>query len=314
MVSETECATVYSYTFWVEDVCGNEAEETVLVTKEINKYENCETAYAKLEEGARCFLDDGFNRWGWTNKISPSEEPYMLPLYAGAAQCDPSKGMLVGTVKVTYYNGSVSVEYIMDEGYVMSEAHVYVGCQPYPELKKGKTTEKTVAPGQYTFVNGDLMYSSGITVNFENVTGDVYVIAHAVTCEEVCRCSEFESVDDGKVFDPVNLTIDCSQVIVAQNPSPKIKSLVPARELKAYPNPFSNKVTFEFVSAKDARARLEITNLAGQRIAVLMDQMIKKGVMNRIEYTPVDVVSGVLIYRLILDDNISTGRLIYRVD
>jgi hypothetical protein len=83
-------------------------------------------------------------------------------------------------------------------------------------------------------------------------------------------------------------------------------------ELKVYPNPFSDKVMFEFVAAEDARARLEITNILGQRVAVLMDQHVQKGVLNRLEYEPMDVVSQMLIYRLILDDNIQTGRIIYK--
>jgi hypothetical protein len=83
-------------------------------------------------------------------------------------------------------------------------------------------------------------------------------------------------------------------------------------EMKVYPNPFSDKVMFEFVVAEDAHARLEITNILGQRVAVLMDQHVQKGVLNRLEYEPVDVISQMLIYRLILDDNIQTGRIIYK--
>jgi hypothetical protein len=83
-------------------------------------------------------------------------------------------------------------------------------------------------------------------------------------------------------------------------------------ELKVYPNPFSDKVMFEFVAAEDARARLEITNILGQRVAVLMDQHVQKGVLNRVEYEPVDVISQILIYRLILDDGVQSGRIIYK--
>jgi hypothetical protein len=43
-----------------------------------------------------------------------------------------------------------------------------------------------------------------------------------------------------------------------------------------------------------------------------MDENVREGVVNRVEYEPVDVISGMLIYRLILDDDVNTGRLIYR--
>ena len=99
---------------------------------------------------------------------------------------------------------------------------------------------------------------------------------------------------------------------VAEKVPPGLINKDKISKVKVYPNPFKDKVTFEFVSGKNARAHLEITNVLGQRIAVLMDENVREGVMNRIEYKPVDVVSGVLIYRLMLDDNINTGRLIYK--
>jgi hypothetical protein len=83
-------------------------------------------------------------------------------------------------------------------------------------------------------------------------------------------------------------------------------------DFRVYPNPFSEKVTFEFVSAHDGRARIEITDVIGQRIAVLMEENVREGELNRIEYKPVDVVSGILIYRLIIGDEVNTGRLIYK--
>ncbi len=43
-----------------------------------------------------------------------------------------------------------------------------------------------------------------------------------------------------------------------------------------------------------------------------MEENVKEDVVNRVEFTPVDVASGILIYRLILDDDVNTGRLIYR--
>ena len=81
--------------------------------------------------------------------------------------------------------------------------------------------------------------------------------------------------------------------------------------LKVYPNPFSDKVTFEFTSPKDAHAVLEIHNLLGQKINVLMDINVKQGVVNKTEYEPTGQVPGILIYQLKLDDSVQTGRLIY---
>ncbi len=98
--------------------------------------------------------------------------------------------------------------------------------------------------------------------------------------------------------------------------APKVAQITPAgfevSTLKVYPNPFQNKVTFEFVSAKDSHAVLEINNILGQKITTLMDKDVKMGAVNQLEYQPINVVPGILIYRLILDGNVQTGRLIYK--
>jgi hypothetical protein len=88
--------------------------------------------------------------------------------------------------------------------------------------------------------------------------------------------------------------------------------LLNAGSLKVYPNPFSDKVMFEFVSGADAYAVFEINNLLGQKVATLLDKKVSKGVMNCLEYTPGEKVSGVYFYRLIIDGNVQTGKLVYK--
>ena len=82
-------------------------------------------------------------------------------------------------------------------------------------------------------------------------------------------------------------------------------------DLKVYPNPFNDKVNFEFVLADDAYAVLEIYNILGQSIATLLDQRVEGGVLNRIEYAPNQIISGIYIYKLTLDGKKSIGKLIY---
>lgn len=127
----------------------------------------CETAFARANDGSNCFIDNGFNRWGWS--IGPlaegTEETYEI--YAGAGQCDISKGTLVGTVDVSYVGGNVIVTYNIDEAFTVSETHTYAGNAMFPVDKKGKPT---VAPGQFTIQ--------------EDLSGEIFVIAHAVVCGE----------------------------------------------------------------------------------------------------------------------------------
>jgi hypothetical protein len=43
-----------------------------------------------------------------------------------------------------------------------------------------------------------------------------------------------------------------------------------------------------------------------------MDENVREGELNRIEYEPINVNSGILIYRLILDNSVQSGRIVYK--
>ena len=188
-----------------------------------------------------------------------------------------------------------------------------------------KNDKETVAPGQFTFNAGSLDHSTGITVNFTDVAADsVWVIAHAVTCEEVFRCSERPGPDDGAEFE-YNETINYSVIegdAVTQDDS-KVKgkgknkvttdvSEFKLSELKVYPNPFNDFVNIEFVSPVKGHAVLEIHNMVGQRVAVLLDDYIEAGVENKVQFRPESEVSGFYLYKLDIDGQIQIGKMIYQ--
>lgn len=262
----------------------------------------CNTAYAySAPAQALCFKDYGFSNWGWTNIIWAQADAVMTwNLYAGNSSCTPDPNKKVGTVEVKYFNNQVTVHYKIDDPtkYSMSEVHVYVGCDRFP--KKGNSY--TVAPGQYTYNKAGIS-STDYTVNFTNVTGSIYIIAHAVTCEVGGT--------------PTALAGSYTRQIACGTLSPPNKSIqitagLDTKPLTVYPNPFDDEVTFEFVAGKDTKAVLEITNILGQKIATVLDGPVKAGVLNRIVYTPVNVVPGILIYQLVTDDGIQSGRIIYK--
>lgn len=124
----------------------------------------CETAFARDIDGANCFIDNGFSRWGWSIEMSePGAMTY--DIYAGAGQCEISKGEMVGTVTITYGDdGVVSFDYAIKDGYTVSETHEYAGNAMFPT----KNGAPTVAPGQYSIQ--------------DNLSGPIYVIWHAVVC------------------------------------------------------------------------------------------------------------------------------------
>jgi hypothetical protein len=290
------------YTVLITDANDCEAICEVTIPEEPCEI-NCETAYAKFEDGTNeCFLDANvrpkFNNWGWTNLITEAGE-YEWPLYAGAAHCNPENGELVGNALITYDdNGNLVVEYDIFAGYSMTEAHVNVGCNKYPIGPNGRPT---VAPGLYTYTNDFDNYVSSHAVTFEGVYGEVWVIVHAVVCD-------YPFGTDGGAA-TVALNLDCLKSSETVS-DPTVLSFDESNEFRVYPNPFTTNATFEFVSDRNAPARLEIYNAVGQKVATLIDQVIEQGVVYKLEYQPAQVAQGILIYRLTLGDEVIVGRLI----
>lgn len=138
----------------------------------------CETAFAFGGDLAVPFtglMDTP--RWGWSNgPLGPGS--YTFDLYAGAGQNDLSKGTLVGKVAVTYDGSVATVVYTVSSGYTMDETHLYAGSASLPQ---NSDVELTVAPGQYGN-NHDLTDASNDTFTVTGLSGDVFVIAHAVVC------------------------------------------------------------------------------------------------------------------------------------
>ncbi|HCY74480.1 MAG TPA: hypothetical protein DHV28_01035 [Ignavibacteriales bacterium] len=133
--------------------------------------EHCETAYAKASNG-ECFLSlspISANNWGWTNQITGSGS-WDWPIYAGAGQCDVTKGTLVGELHVSYNGTTVTIEYDLDAGYTLSETHVWVGTTKLP-IKKGIFV---TAPGQFN--------NNGVNPVQVNIAAPFYIAAHAGVC------------------------------------------------------------------------------------------------------------------------------------
>jgi hypothetical protein len=158
--------------------------------------ETCETAFTNGDvvcgwpaEQVKCFVEDDFNRWGWTSQfinsftLSHDSEwiSYKIAIIAAAGQCDPDKGVIVGEVELLKRLGwdFFRVTYNLYDDFLLSEVHFYIGETPYP-MFKGK---ETVAPGKYTYIAENLNQND---YQFEISSGDsdyVWVIAHAIVCK-----------------------------------------------------------------------------------------------------------------------------------
>ncbi|QIA07036.1 T9SS type A sorting domain-containing protein [Draconibacterium halophilum] len=274
------------FRYKVSDACSNDFAECSFT---VPPCDVCETAYGFYAANNECFLNTftGSENWGWTNNFTSTGE-FSIPVYAGTPVCDPTgpewNGYEVGTATVNITSTDVTVTFALYTafelaGYHIDDTHVYAGLLPYPQ----KNGENTISPGQYGNKAGD-----GIEVTFPT-TGGVWVIAHAVVCGPPLPGPE--ALQSAQI--PIPVTFDEST-------------------LKVYPNPFSEKVTFEFVSGVDAYGVLEIYNITGQKVARILDRPVEAGVMNRIEYEPEHDVTGIYLYRLDLDGKLQIGRIIYK--
>jgi len=89
-------------------------------------------------------------------------------------------------------------------------------------------------------------------------------------------------------------------------------SLKSATTVTAYPNPFSDNITFEFTANQDGKATIELFNMFGQKVATVLKQLVTEGEFVKVTYAPEGIVSGTYIYRFILGDTVLNGELIYQ--
>ena len=84
------------------------------------------------------------------------------------------------------------------------------------------------------------------------------------------------------------------------------------KSLLVYPNPFTDKVNFEIMLKEPAMVVLEIFNITGQKLATLFDGKVEADVQTRFEYKPEKIQAQILLYKLRIDDEVKTGKLIYK--
>jgi hypothetical protein len=157
----------------------------------------CETAFANAGNGDQtCFIGEDFdgdgdpgdfNRWGWTNgPIAPGTN-MQWPVYAAAGQCNLGNGELVGHLTVNYSGSSAQVSFDRVGDFTLDEEHLYIGNEPLPRDGNG---QYTVAPGQYPLVV-ELDEATHTSHTVDGLTGNIYVVYHAVAC------GGFDGGDDG---------------------------------------------------------------------------------------------------------------------
>ena len=148
----------------------------------------CETAFALAGNGDEtCFIgadfdgdgiDDGHDRWGWSNGPLLPGTSMQWPVYAAAGQCSLGNGELVGHLSVSYDGQTAQVTFDRVGDFVLDEEHLYIGNEPLP---RDGNDELTVAPGQYPVVV-ELDDAAHTTHTVSGLDGSIHVVYHAVAC------------------------------------------------------------------------------------------------------------------------------------
>eukprot|EP00756_Hemistasia_phaeocysticola_P018484 Hpha_TRINITY_DN15597_c4_g3::TRINITY_DN15597_c4_g3_i2::g.108434::m.108434 len=153
---------------------------------------SCDSAWAKggLNDGL-CFQDHPSppsGRWGWTNKIANQPGTTLLELWAGAGQCNTSKGELIGSVMVVVTATDVIVTYTVSGSVNFEEYHVYIGRSKWYYKSTATGYTASVSPGQFPLPEAG---HTGNTVQapIPADCGDhFYVMAHAKVCTPETPC------------------------------------------------------------------------------------------------------------------------------
>jgi hypothetical protein len=94
--------------------------------------------------------------------------------------------------------------------------------------------------------------------------------------------------------------------------SDEFEPVVKMGDLKVYPNPFSEKLRFEFVSTESVNARIDLYDMTGRMVKTIFEQPIEAGVSYEAEFRPEAIISGMYIYRVTMGDNITNGKVVFK--
>lgn len=88
---------------------------------------------------------------------------------------------------------------------------------------------------------------------------------------------------------------------------------ITATEVKAFPNPFVDRVNFQIKSNADGPVLVEVYNTAGQRLELLYNGNMRKGETRNFVYIPRQVGTEAVIYRVTTNGKTFSGKLIKRL-
>jgi hypothetical protein len=85
-------------------------------------------------------------------------------------------------------------------------------------------------------------------------------------------------------------------------------------DLKVYPNPFADRLRFEFVSPESVNARIDLYDMTGRLVKTIFEQPVEGGVSYEAEFRPETIISGMYFYRVQMGEAIYNGKAVFKKD
>lgn len=165
------------------------------------------------------------------------------------------------------------------------------------ELLKGNTVRSTIAAS----TANDGSHPWTIAKNLESGS-DYKIKINSVENRSVTDISDFDFAIQPSTVSPGKKSAE----IEVTNLTDQEKTLL------VYPNPFTYKVNFEITLQKPASVVLEIYTITGLKLATLFDGKVDASMQTRFDYKPKKIQAQILLYKLRIDDEVKTGKLIYK--
>ena len=107
-----------------------------------------------------------------------------------------------------------------------------------------------------------------------------------------------------------------NQVVLEKTKSaeilPDVEQVTESVDLKVYPNPFTEKLRFEFVSPETVNARIDLYDMTGRLVKTIFEQPVEASTRYEAEFRPDAIVSAMYIYRITMGDTVYNGKVIFK--
>jgi hypothetical protein len=114
----------------------------------------------------------------------------------------------------------------------------------------------------------------------------------------------------------INLLLNCNNVLAISSEEIttdlKETNLNEFSDLKVYPNPFNDRLRFEFISPESVNARIDLYDITGRMVKTIFEAPVNGGVINEAEFKPETIISGMYIYRVTLGESVYNGKVVFK--